>query len=60
MSQQPAKQLMLPDYKRSPVRALDRFQAAFNLALEVTRSYTLSRDVQDIVDEALHREKRDS
>lgn len=60
MSQQPAKQLMLPDYKRLPVRALERFQAAFKLALEVTRSYTLSRDVQDIVDDALHREKRDS
>ena len=60
MSQQPVKQPMIPDYKRTPVRLMDRFQAAFNLALEVTRSYTLSRDVQDIVDDALRREKRDS
>ena len=58
MSQRPVKQKMLPGCKRLPVRMNTRFQAAFSTAINVTKSYTLSRDVQDIVEDALRREKR--
>lgn len=58
MSEQTKPQRMLADCKTAPVRLLTRFQAAFALAQTVTKSYTLSRDVQDIVDDALRREKR--
>ena len=52
------KQYMKPGDKALPVLGAMKLLKAFHMATAVTRAYTLSRDVQDIVDEALRREKR--
>ena len=51
-------QKALPGYKLPQTRHMLTFQKAFAEAFKVTKSYTLSRDVQDIVETALRREKR--
>lgn len=51
-------ELVVPGIKTSPIEKSTKFNRAFQDALQVTRAYTLARDVQDIVDAALRREKQ--
>ena len=51
-------ELAIPGYKHNPALKSPKLNRAFQDAMKVTRSYTLMRDVQDLVDTALQREKR--
>lgn len=51
-------ELALPGIKTGSIEKSTKFNRAFQDALQVTRAYTLARDVQDIVDAALRREKQ--
>lgn len=51
-------ELALPGYKLTQFQHDKKLNRAFQDAMKVTRAYTLTRDVQDIVDAALAREKR--
>jgi len=56
--QNKSKETQLLNAYKMPFRDFKKFSAAFNGALNITKGYTLSRDVKDCVDAALRREKR--
>ena len=60
MKHKPSKncELAIPGYKSNQFSKSTKFNKVFQDALRVTRAYTLTRDVQDVVDAALQREKR--
>lgn len=60
MKRKPSKncEVAIPGYKPNRFSRALKLNRAFQDALKVTRAYTLTRDVQDVVDAALQREKR--
>lgn len=54
----PTKQVQLTDAYKMPFRDFKKLSQAFEGALNITKGYTLSRDVKDCVEVALRREKR--
>ncbi len=60
MKRKPSKncEAAIPGYKPNQFSRATKLNRAFQDALKVTRAYTLTRDVQDVVDAALQREKR--
>ena len=53
-----AGELFIPGYKPAQCQKAKSLYPAFREALKVTRSYTLTRDVDTLVEAALRREKR--
>lgn len=53
-----AKEVQLLNADKLPFRDFKKLSTAFSDAINVTKGYTLSRDVKDCVESALRREKR--
>ena len=60
ITQRKRPQKALPQFTKMPLMSAHNFDKCFEDALEVTRNFTLSRDVQAYINSALKRENRRS